>query len=99
MKKILMAAGLLMCASTANAANPLGISFASNGLGSLVEIGGPFLNPVLRPILSLTSPPASVFIATFVPVGTTVITALGARPASVLYNMAGRVPLPLPGLE
>ena len=100
MKKILVAAGLLMCASTASAAGPVATAIANNGfLGGLITFGGPFLQPVLGPVLSLTGGPAGGFVATFVPVGTTVISNLGSGPVGFLYTLGGRFPVPLLGLE
>lgn len=92
MKKThLLAATLMFGISTTVTAGP--VAPPPTLVNTLLVVGGKVLNPILGPVLQITSPFASAFVSEFAsPVGFGVITTLtGGKAAAPLA--------PLPGLE
>ncbi|MGQ0618941.1 MAG: hypothetical protein ACT4QA_03325 [Panacagrimonas sp.] len=84
--KYWMAAGLLLCASTAADAGPRPLL-----VDRLLNTGGVFLNPLLAPVFRISGPIASNIVATYSPIGFTVITRLTA-PLRGPIGAGGRLP-------
>lgn len=86
-KTYLASAALLLCASSAAQAGPQP--------PVLVNLATGILNPLLQPVLSITSPVAGGLVATGAPIAFGLIGNLTARPVATLL---GPLP-PLPGLK